>query len=166
MRSKADLEVEEVLDEGSLELGIEKRNAVGELEKLGAEMREALREECEDLVEHVTERAGQEARKRLDEVIHKEQISSEWDQEDLRKDKEELYKDRKELRNDRKELRNDKKELRSARRRLRKTKEKLKKSKEQLKKDRKELKRDKQKVANDREDLEREKETLRRSNEV
>ena len=159
MRSKADLEVEEVLDEGSLELGIEKRNAVGELEKLGDEMRQALKEECDDLVEYVTERAGQEARKRLDEVIHKEQTSSEWNQEDFRREKEELHKDRKELRKDRKELRR-------ARRRLRKTKEKLKKAKEELRKDKKKLERDKEKVVNEREDFERDRETLQRPNEV
>ncbi|KAF2853901.1 hypothetical protein T440DRAFT_293083 [Plenodomus tracheiphilus IPT5] len=126
LRNTADLEVEDVLEEGRLQFGIEKQDTLDEVERVVDEKLQAFRETCEGLGEYVQESVGEKAelvvddtKQRLDELGHKEKVNLERDREELSKDKEELMREKEELRRDKEELRRERKHSRRERKILR-----------------------------------------------
>ena len=61
VRKKADLEVEEVLEEGMVQFGMEKQHAMDEVEEVVHEKLEEFVEECANLVKYVEESVEKKA---------------------------------------------------------------------------------------------------------
>ncbi|PSN68127.1 hypothetical protein BS50DRAFT_492624 [Corynespora cassiicola Philippines] len=140
LQKTAYMEFEEELEDSRLQFGIDKQDAVYEVQNQADQTLQALTEDCENLVEYVEEKANQKAyevvdrtSERLDELGQK--VSLEREREELKRDKEELRKDKEELRKDKEELRKDKEELRRDKEGLRRDKKRLRRDRENLQND-------------------------------